>query len=369
MMLDERLTKIALALCPSVEPSTLRRLMDKLGSALAVWTSAPEKWQNVCRIHPETVSRLDAWRRAFRETNVEEKLEARGIQCLVKGDDMYTQSLLDLHDPPEVLFVRGNMTCLESKRIAIVGTRRASGYGLEATKWISETLAHAKCTVVSGLAVGIDGQAHTSAIQAKGDTIGILGCGVDVCYPPSHHALYQDILSNGCLMSEYAPGTMVTKYRFPERNRLIAALAEIIIVVQAGEKSGAICTVDSGLSIGREIYVVPGPITSVHFQGSHRLIQQGATILLNPHDLLMELGMNDLSIVSQEKPHVPVRWRNLYHTLEGIQSASAMAMQLQLPIGHVYAGLLELELSGLVLRVQGGLYQRVFTADDDMTWM
>jgi DNA processing protein len=176
-----------------------------------------------------------------------------------------------------------------------------------------------------------------------------------VCYPPHHRSLHNDILQRGMLLSENAPGTCVAKWRFPERNRIIAALAPTLIIVQAGDKSGALRTVDFALEIGRDVFVVPGPVTSMHFRGSNRLIQQGSQVLLDPHDLLETLsGLPTSARLST----VPARWQDLYDAIQEASVAAALVTQLGKSPSHIYAGLLELELAGLIIKRPGGLYER-----------
>jgi len=352
-MAVERDYLVTLAACPTLEPHVLRRLVAGLGSAEAVWHADDDAWRAVVPIRSETVVRLRKW---CRQTNVQallHKIDSVKITCTVQQDDNYPVLLRDLADPPLVLFSRGKWPP-PANTFAVVGTRRASGYGLEATRWIADTLARSGAVVVSGLALGIDGAAHTAVLNAAGHTIAVLGCGVDVCYPISHQRLYERILETGTIVSEYPPGTAAFKHRFPERNRIIAGLAHATIVVQAGEKSGALRTVDAALDAGREVYAVPGPVTSQHFRGSHRLLQEGARILIDPHDLLADYGITMLATTEA----VPIRWRSLFDAIVDIGQPHALANYLNQPLAHVYAGLLELEISGYIFKNADGTYRR-----------
>lgn len=353
---DERSCAIALATCPALEPGTLRRLLAGLGTATAVWTAPADAWRNACAIRADTMQQLDAWRRAMSPDCHEARLRAQDIRCIARDDENYPASIRDLTDPPLVLFVKGHAEPPVERSIAVVGTRRASGYGLEATRWISDTLVRNGIAIVSGLALGIDGAAHEAALRAGGTTLAVLASGVDLCYPPSHRRLYDDICRTGAVFSEYAPGTPVAKHRFPERNRLLAALAQTVIVIQAGDRSGALRTVDAALEIGRDVYVVPGPITSVHFRGSHRLLKDGAQILVDPLDCLGDLR---LAVPAHSSDSVPERWRTLYDSLLEDCAAATLAAHLAAPLSHVYAGLLQLELGGYVERRPGGMYRRI----------
>ncbi|WP_169787942.1 DNA-processing protein DprA [Alicyclobacillus ferrooxydans] len=361
-MVSERDYTIALASCPGLEPATLRKLIAGCGSARNVWDGGQEDWLAAARISPGTVRRLTAWIDSTRDASgVETRLLERRIGCVVKGDKNYPSRLYDLENAPAVIFVRGHsrdigMLFQRDDIVSVVGTRRASAYAVEATRWIVGTLARSRWHVVSGLALGIDICAHQSALEVQGVTSAVLACGVDLCYPVNHKRTYDAILEHGCIISEYPPGTPVAKHRFPERNRLIAALSPTLIVVQAGEKSGALLTAGMALDLGRDVYAVPGPITSVHFRGSNRLLADGAGVLLNPEEFLLEQGQTLVAAGFEQTP--PERWRRLYEMLQEPLGASALSEKLLVPVSHVYAGLLELELDGFVQRKPGGVYQR-----------
>lgn len=355
-----RLAALGLSLCPYVERGTLHKLAERLGGVEAVWQADPIEWNTAVRIRDDTANRLNQWRASFDYGRSVASLKSAGIWYSIRGEESYPRSLFDLANPPIVLFGMGRRSLIDTPtcRVGVVGTRRASGYGLESATWIGETLSKAGCTVISGLALGIDGAAHKGALHGSGGTIAVLASGVDVCYPPTHRALYDSVLKTGAVVSEYPPGSEVAKHRFPERNRLIAALSGTLVVVQAGEKSGAMRTVDAALELGKEVYAVPGPITSVHYRGSNRLLQEGAQLLIDPTELLLDLGYKVETDVSSLQ--VPDRWQVLYEGLSEPTSAASLATQLDSPIANVYAGLLELELAGLVARGAGGFYQRVW---------
>lgn len=356
---QEREFRIALALCPFLEPSTLRKLMIAFGSAKNIWEADVESWRACIRMHTNTIQRLHQWRSWNRDLACYERnLLTRQVGIIVMGDESYPAAFYQLADPPVVLFTMGDASLLHQMNVSIIGTRRASGYGLEATRWIAEIINQEGISIVSGLAMGIDGAAHQAALHRFGKTIAVLGSGIDVCYPPSHHLLYHQIIEMGLVISEYAPGVSAAKYHFPERNRLIAALGAITIVVQAGERSGSLRTVDYALELGKDVYVVPGPITSIHFRGSHRLLQEGARLLLDPIDVLKDLGLKANLDSIHSVVQIPARWAELYQAISELTHPTQLALDLQLPLSHVHAGLLELELSGYVVRARDGTYQK-----------
>jgi DNA processing protein len=353
---DERLVTIALSLCPRLEPATLRRLVSRFGNAMAVWNADAEQLRGSVQLHDTTLASLVDWRNRFQDVDVERSLADSGMSCILQTDPSYPSQLLDLDEPPLLLFARGQVELLTHvPAIAVVGTRRASRYALEASRWIAQTLAEGGYNVVSGLALGVDTAAHQGALSTRqGATTAVLASGVDICYPSGNTEIYKQISKYGVLLSEYRPGSSVAKYRFPERNRVIAGLAGRLIVVQAGDRSGALITVDHALDLGRDVHVVPGPITSVNYRGSNRLLQQGAEILLDPVDLLTALG----TPAGVHEATVPRRWQALYQALATAQNPAAIAGELRRPLSHVYAGLLELELGGWVMRKNGGFYVR-----------
>lgn len=362
--MEERFVRIYWALCPGLEPSTYRKLFAYFQSAISLQEASEEEWMTAARIRPETVVRMRNWRAqtTWRFMSIEERLKEKNIHCIVRGDEAYPSSLLTLFDPPITLFAKGSPTLLNKPIcVSVVGTRRASSYGLEATRWIASSLAKRGAVICSGLALGIDATAHRATLDADGETVAILGCGVDVCYPPSHRRLYEEISERGLLISEYAPSTLAAKHRFPERNRIIAALSRLTVVIQAGEKSGALGTAMTALDLGHDVYVVPGPITTKSFRGSHQLLFDGATPLVDPDALVQNLYPNEsveLELGTYGFPaHLQALGRMIFE--EGPLRAGELAQLSGQPPSHIYAALLELELGAFVERLPDGRYKGV----------
>ncbi len=335
---------------------SLLRLIEALGSATRVWEAHPREWMEAVRLQPATVRRLEDWRRRVQPRQLETQLAERGVHCLVRGLPDYPKSLLHLTYPPLCLFVSGRTAALNRLGVGVVGTRRASAYGLEAARWTGQVLAQAGFCVVSGMALGIDAAAQEAALAAGGWTVAVLASGTDICYPPSHRSLYEYIQRRGLLVSEYPPGTSVARHRFPERNRILAALSHVVVVIQAGERSGALRTADMALELGRDVYAVPGPITSIHCRGSNRLLQDGARLLIDPHDLVSDLG-GALDSACCEAHRPPERWQALYEAALMHASPDQLASSLGWPLARVYTGLLELEMGGWLGRAPGGGYR------------
>jgi DNA processing protein len=216
------------------------------------------------------------------------------IRRLGRRDAAYPPLLLEIHDPPSSLYVRGeaDLSLLERPAVAIVGARACSPYGAQVARLLGRELAGAGLVVLSGLARGIDGEAHRGALEAGGVTVAVLGCGIDRDYPAAHAQLARRICERGFVVSEYEPGVEPAPWRFPARNRIISGLAAATVVVEAREKSGALITADFALEQNRVVFAVPGEITSSLSAGTNRLIREGAAPLTSVQDVLDELGVS-----------------------------------------------------------------------------
>jgi DNA processing protein len=213
----------------------------------------------------------------------------RGIRAVPMTSPDYPPALRNLADPPPLLFLKGRPALLQGPAVAIVGARRATEGGRDIAQALGRILGSAGITVVSGMARGIDGAAHRGALQAGGDTLAVLGAGLEVVYPRLHGSLFKEVGKRGLLLSEFLPWEAARPHHFPKRNRVIAALARAIVVVEAGERSGAFITVDHGLDLGREILAVPGSLRNPQARGTNALIRDGARLLTSPEAILDEL--------------------------------------------------------------------------------
>lgn len=209
---------------------------------------------------------------------------------LLPGDDAFPAALGDLPDPPLVLFAIGHAT-LTTPAVAIVGTRNATAYGERVTRELAGSLAKAGASIVSGMARGIDAAAHRAALDTGGVTVAVLGTGVDVAYPASHRPLHRRIARSGLLLSEMVPGSAPTRGSFPRRNRIIAGLANLTIVVEAGQRSGALITAGNALDLGRMVAAVPGPIDAPQSAGANELLRDGAVVIASVADAVALVGL------------------------------------------------------------------------------
>ena len=212
------------------------------------------------------------------------------VDLLCIGDEGYPDILKQIYSPPLLLFFKGNKIKEMEFGIAVVGSRKCTAYGREAAGYISRNLSGIGITVVSGLAVGIDSYAHKAALEGKGGTIGVLGCGIDIVYPPENKLLYEEIALNGSIITEFFPKTPPLKSNFPVRNRIISGLCRGVVVIEAGEKSGAVITCEMALKQDREVFAVPGNIFSPASRGCHKLIKNGAKLVERIDDILEEFS-------------------------------------------------------------------------------
>ena len=288
------------------------------------------------------------------------EVERGGTAVMVRGEPEYPNLLENITDPPFLLYYRGKPPSQHAPSVAVVGSRKASGYGLEVARWLSSGLVGEGFNVVSGAAWGIDTAAHRGALDKGGQTTAVLGCGVDVAYPRSNRALLQEIAESGCLISEFPPGTPPLKGNFPMRTRLIAGMARATVVVEAGSKSGALITAEFALSEGREVMAVPGPVFSPSSKGTNELIRNGATPVTCPDDVVEALGMKmgTKCFQAESGPHLTERERLLLDALAaGEADAEHLSRSLGTTVTETVVMLSSMEVLGLVARGPGGLYR------------
>jgi DNA processing protein len=270
-----------------------------------------------------------------------------------RGGPGYPALLGELHDPPPRLYFRGGPAeLLDLPAVAIVGARSCSPYGAQVARELARELGAAGAIVVSGLARGVDGEAHRGALAAGGLTVAVLGCGIDRDYPRAHAQLAGRIVESGAVVSEYPPGIEPSPWRFPARNRIVAGLARATVVVEARERSGALMTADFALELGREVFAVPGEITSALSAGTNDLIRQGATPLLSAEDVLGALGLERAP--SRVPDTLSAGARALLVPLsEAASTLDELGRLTGLGSAAMAAALTELELAGLVAAADG----------------
>lgn len=272
---------------PDIGNRQLLGLTELCGGAQGVYYAGTDKWSKVLK--EKQVESLKRFTERWKPGEEYEKLKVKGIRLVTLADSLYPKGLREIPDAPYGLFVRGSLPEEGEPTVAVIGARDCSQYGSFVAERLGEELGRHGITVVSGMARGIDGISQQAALDAGGRSCGVLGCGVDICYPRGNRKLYDRLWSQGCLVSSYPPGTPAIARNFPPRNRIVSGLADAVVVVEAREKSGTLITVDMALEQGREVYAVPGRVTDRLSDGCNRLIRQGAVPLLNPQELVRDL--------------------------------------------------------------------------------
>jgi DNA processing protein len=320
-------------------------------SELALALFAAETGGHVVR-EPRS-GRFSRFRAAFDERAARERLHAAGLRFVGQSEPGFPPLLRAIHDPPPGLFLRGTAdpVLLARPAVAVVGARACSAYGRQVARSVAREAAAAGLVVVSGLARGIDAEAHRGALEAGGATVAVLGCGVDRDYPAAHAALAREVADGGLVVAEYAPGVEPAPWRFPARNRIIAGLCAATAVVEARERSGALITADFALEEGGEVLAVPGEITSSLSAGTNALLRLGATPLARTQDVLESYGLQPIRPVTPALggPAATV----LAEVRRAAAGADALARAAGLPAADVAVALTELELAGLVVVDEG----------------
>ena len=344
---------LALATLRGIKPLELYHLAWREGSAKACLEAIQDGRAG-----------SDGDRQAARAVDTDEvaaRVVAAGARFVAAGDDEFPSSLFDLADPPIGLFIRGRPLTELVEAVSVVGARNCSALGNEVAHDIGSGLGGAGVCVVSGAARGIDAASHRGALAAGGKTVAVLGSGIDVAYPKGSRDLIRRASESGAVLSEYAPGVEAEPFRFPARNRIIAALGRALVVVEGAKGSGSMISVDHALSLGREVFAVPGPVTSPLSEVPLELIRDGATMVRGADDLLADLGFA-ARLAVRAPPDLPEDQRRAYEALPGPSLPDAVARQAGLSIPEAVAALIGLELRGLVRGVGGRYERRLSTA-------
>ena len=343
-----------------------KKLIDFFGDLESAWTATESSLVEAGLGLKLVREFLDA-RKSIRLEAELEQIQAKGIQILTLDDIGYPQKLLTIEQPPPVIYVKGCLEESDDFSVAIVGTRNTTAYGRQVAQELAQFLARNGITVISGLARGIDSVAHTAAVNEGGRTIAVLGCGVDVVYPPEHRQLSERIIGQGALISDYYPGTPPDGINFPPRNRIISGLSLAAVIVEAGEKSGALITAEFAASQGREVFAVPGPIYAPHCKGTNRLIRDGAMPLTDFNELLEAL---ELSQVEEYRYAKKILQKDEIEELltEVIKSEPLHIDEIKnstgLTMEKVSAALVMMELKGMVRKVGNLTY---ISVSDEMS--
>ena len=291
---------IALNMIPQMGPVRLRRLLDAFGSAEKILLARADQLAAIDGIPRVLAENISHWQEFANPAAELKKAADLGAHVITAEDEEYPSALREIHDPPIVLYVRGQLTERDRNAVAVVGSRKATHYATECAKKLSFQMAYAGLTVASGLARGIDTAAHQGALAAKGRTIAVIGSGLGELYPPENAELADRIAESGAVISEFPIDTKPDRQTFPIRNRIVTGLSFGVLVVEAGANSGALISANMAAEQGRTLYAVPGRIDAPAALGSNRLIQQGAKLVITVDDIL-----DDLPLVFREKPDLP----------------------------------------------------------------
>jgi len=348
---------IVLNMVSGLGPLRIRKLLEAFGSASAVLKASPSALEKTPLIGAGSAGEISRWADLpyRRELALIEKL---GLEVIPFSSDRYPSNLKEIYDPPPLLYVRGELCPSDRFALAVVGSRRASNYGLQAAFSLSRQMASRGFTVVSGMARGIDSQAHRGALSDQGRTIAVLGSGLGNIYPPENCDLALRIASSGALVSEFPVSTRPEKGNFPARNRVISGLALGVLVVEAGDRSGALITARQALDQGRLVMAVPGRIDSFSARGTNSLIQEGAKMVRGPEDILEEFGyLFPPPQQASPPPGLSAEEKILYSLLsEEEKGIEDLIGESGLPPGRVIAILLGLELRRLIKQLPGKYY-------------
>jgi len=394
---------LRLALTPGVGPANFHTLIEAFGTPSGVLAQKESDLVRVPRLSKTVIKSLLETAQGKRESEVVQEIEfanAHGVTLLTQDDPQFPPLLREIPTPPVLLFMRGEILPTDQNAVAIVGTRRCDSYGLRMTREIAGQLAAAGITIISGLARGIDSAAHSGALAGGGRTIAFLPCGFGSVYPPEHKDLLEDIVQHGAVLTEYTHSVQAIPRCFPPRNRLVSGSSLGVLVAQAPAKSGALITARLAMEQNREVFALPGRVNEEASEGPLRLIQDGAKLIRNAEDILVELknrlsypdshmnlgtGLVQSEIPSQrpytshankppalesihtgvvpeihknakkirEKPDDPVDRRIVLRLEAGQAHIDRLAADLDLPVGKVSERLLLLEMRGIVRRLPG----------------
>ena len=338
------------------------RMAECFGDLEAAWRASSSQLASA-GLDEKSVQAIVAARPGISPEAEMESLQRHGVRPLLRGDPVYPFRLKEIYDPPAVLYVKGTLGPEDDWCITLVGTRRVTAYGREVTHRLSTDLARNRITIVSGLALGVDGIAHQAALDAGGRTIAVVACGLDMVYPPSHATLAAHIAEHGAVISDYPLGVRPRPEYFPRRNRILAGISMGTVVVEAPEKSGALITARYALEENREVFAVPGSILSPASRGANRLVQDGAKAVLDYRDIMQELNLRQPMPQQVQFPGLVAANPTEAGILGTLSQEPAHIDEIRrstgLPVAEVSGALAVMELRGLMRQTSAMTYVRM----------
>jgi DNA processing protein len=358
---------IALNMLPTVGPVRLRKLLEVFRQPQQVLVAKRSELRKAEGIGNEVADQISTWESTVDLAAELKRVREFGATVITQESPSYPRSLREIHAPPIVLYVWGELQERDHHAIGVIGARRTTHYGMESAKKLSYQLAYAGLTVISGLARGIDTAAHQGALAAKGRTVAVIGAGLAKLYPPENAGLAEKIRSgNGAVVSEFSMEVEPDRQTFPMRNRIISGWSHGILVVEAGLNSGALITSTQALEQGRSVYAVPGHINAPSAMGSNRLIQQGAKLVMDASDILDDLQIllpdtkPSPEAAARPLPPLSEEERRVYDAIEQTETPiDDIAAKSELPTSMVSSILLQLELKRLVKQLPGKYFVKL----------
>lgn len=349
-----------LAALKDVSDAKKTRLRKEYPTAKEVYYIEETRLKEISFLTDKDVACIQKFRKTWQLEEKYEELCNKQIEMILFYDHNYPKKLLNISDPPYALYVKGKLPDTEKIAVGIVGARRCTPYGIKMAVQFAEELAACGIEVISGMAKGIDGAAGRGALNVQGGSYAVLGSGPDVCYPGEHRGLYHDLIKFGGILSEQPPGTMPHAFQFPARNRIISGLSDFVLVIEAKERSGSLITADLALEQGREVYALPGPVTSLLSEGCNRLIKQGAGVLLSTEELLQDMQtIFDVNVKKSLKIKKTLEsTENLVYSCLGLypQNTEQLISQTNLTVPELLNVLVCLEMKGYVEEISKNYY-------------
>ncbi|MBI5740202.1 MAG: DNA-protecting protein DprA [Nitrospirae bacterium] len=352
---------LALNFIPDIGPVTSGRLLAAFGSAENIFHAPVQELRQVEDVGEKRAGRIAGFNQWDVVRQEIEKAKKNNVRLIAGNNPAYPEALKRIHGAPPVLYVKGELKEADKYAVAIVGSRTATEYGAQMAEKISRTLASSGLTVVSGMARGIDSVSHTAALRARGRTIAVLGSGLDMPYPPENRGLMSAIASSGAVVSEFPFGTKPEKENFPRRNRIISGLSLGVVVIEATLDSGSLITASYALEQNREVFSVPGNVTSGGSRGTNDLIKKGAKLIESAEEVIEDLGPQIKGVLRERKisSHKPLPAltgdeKALYDSLgDAPKHIDSIIREMNMPTARALSVLLSLELKGVVRQMQG----------------
>jgi len=355
---------MAFSFCDGIGPMRYRALLERFVTAKKAYQSSEQELVSV--LGKIVTGNFLQFRRQYSFQDKKNIIKHKKITVICQSDSRFPKKVREISDCPICIYIRGSIDAMSCPNpIAIVGTRKPTTYGISIAQIFSSALAEAGFSIISGLALGIDGEAHQACLASKGVTVAVLGCGVDICYPTSHWQLYEAIIeSGGAIISEFPPGKGVGKGQFVARNRIIAGLSAGVLVVEGLKDSGSLTTAAHAARYGRDVFAPPCPITSPYSEAPNLLIQQGAVMVTSPQDMLayygIKIGIRAQNRAMNRESLNPQETITIGYIKSGINEADEISRSSNIPIDQIGSVLSLLEIKGYIKRNREERYETIY---------